>query len=198
MWSTHPAGPGRGRTSRADPAAPVAQEALQLVPHVPGLGRVAAQGRDLAGEGVGDVHRMGHLRVRHDPDLADVPRLQVVLLDELGPGINGSLRRGRWHGMAASPAARWSGWDAWIRSYHRSGDWIRTRCGRTSRITSTIWRCSSQEGSSQPSRCPGRNRTSLTPSSAEAATCSRSGWQACLHGWCPRTHPAHPACTGGS
>ena len=46
---------------------------------------MSLQRGDLAAEGVGDVHGMGHVGMGHDPDLADVPRLEP-LVDQLGPG----------------------------------------------------------------------------------------------------------------
>src|SRR5665647_1140203 len=66
--------------------APLPQDALQLIAHVPCLRGMSMQGSDLAAEGVRDVHGVGHLRMGHDPDLADMPRLQSAL-DELGPGV---------------------------------------------------------------------------------------------------------------
>ena len=54
------------------------------------------------------------------------------------------------------------------------GLWQTTRCGRTARITRTISRCSSKVGSTQPSRKPASQRTSITPYAAHAASCSAS------------------------
>src|SRR5665647_396282 len=48
---------------------------------------MSLQGGDLAAEGVRDVHNVGHLRMGHDPDLVDMPRLEPLPFDELGPGV---------------------------------------------------------------------------------------------------------------
>ena len=51
----------------------------------------------------------------------------------------------------ASPAARWSGWLAPMRSQMRSGDWHTSRWGRKTRICLLMSRRSSMLGVSRPS-----------------------------------------------
>src|SRR5665647_2484348 len=66
------------------PAAPAAQEAVQLIAPMSCLRLMSLQGGDLAVKGAGDVDGMGHVGMGHYPDLVDVPRLQA-LLEQLGP-----------------------------------------------------------------------------------------------------------------
>jgi hypothetical protein len=59
-----------------------------------------------------------------------------------------------------------------MKSQRRSGDWVSTRSGLTWRMTRLMSRRSSMVGCSRPSGCP-RKCTSVTPTSAAAARCSR-------------------------
>jgi hypothetical protein len=108
---------------------------------------------------------------RHDPQLVDGPGLEALVVEQLGVG-EGVAGVGVDGAHAASPAARWSGWLAKMKSQRRSGDWVSTRSGLTWRMTRLMSRRSSMVGCNRPSGWP-RKRTSVTPTSAAAARCSR-------------------------
>src|SRR5215470_9201108 len=63
---------------RCRPGQPAAQELLQVV-HMPGLALVRAQRRDLAAEGVGDVHVLVEGWPALHPHLTDRPGLEALL-----------------------------------------------------------------------------------------------------------------------
>ena len=73
--------------------------------------------------------------------------------------------------MTASPQARWSGCEAWIRSHLRSGCMAITIVGLTWRISRTTLRMTSWLASKKPSRSP-RKWTVFTPTLAAACFCS--------------------------
>ena len=124
---------GRPASSRVG-AVPAADEAFEPVEVGHLARRDCATPSSLRSNVVADVDedvrrvRVGQVHLGHRPRL-------VALRRAARGARTGCARRDTPRHIVASPAARWSGWLAYMRTKLRSGDWPTTRCGRNRRIT---------------------------------------------------------------